>query len=102
MTEEEIIKEFVSIEQVDVEVVLSVCVIDWRGRSYNPVSYFVEVDRFQGDVSSEETRKVVKTLLRRKKYFRRCVECAELNPQGWMHNSRICQSCAEQNHGIVH
>ena len=34
--------------------------------------------------------------------FRRCEECGESNPPGWMHDVSICQSCAERCHGVVY
>jgi formylmethanofuran dehydrogenase subunit E len=40
--------------------------------------------------------------LRKKQFFGRCQECGELNPSGWMHDSKICQHCAETNHGVVY
>lgn len=102
MTDEEIIKEFISIQEIEGMVVLSVEIIEWPHGPYNPHSSLVEVKRFQGEVNSERTRKAVRAVLRQKKYFRRCMDCGEINPRGWMHDSRTCQSCAERNKGIVY
>jgi hypothetical protein len=34
--------------------------------------------------------------------FTPCAECQSVNPPEWMHDRRICQGCAERNHGVVH
>jgi hypothetical protein len=101
MTEEEIIKEFVSIEEIEGEVVLSVRIIEWDG-PHAPISHSVEVRRFAGHAGDDITKKAIKAVLRKKQFFGRCQECGELNPSGWMHDSKICQHCAETNHGVVY
>ena len=35
-------------------------------------------------------------------YFLVCSECEERTPRRYMHDGRICQGCAEANHGVVY
>jgi len=56
---------------------------------------------------TEEATQVIQSLvdaartIRRSK-FSRCNECGDVKPPEWMHDDRICQSCAEKHHGIVY
>jgi hypothetical protein len=34
--------------------------------------------------------------------YGKCERCDETKPPEWMHNDKICQSCAERHLGVVH
>jgi hypothetical protein len=44
----------------------------------------------------------IQEILDNEQYFKVCQECGKRKPRGWMHNDGICQSCAENNHGVVY
>lgn len=37
-----------------------------------------------------------------KRFFRTCVQCRELCNVGHMHDSKLCQGCAERELGVTH
>lgn len=55
-----------------------------------------------GAVDEELARQMRRTRRLRMRRFRRCAECGEMTPPEWRHGPSICQSCAEQNHGVIH
>lgn len=40
--------------------------------------------------------------LANRKYFRVCEDCGQRVLRGWMHDARICMSCAESHRGVVY
>jgi len=39
---------------------------------------------------------------RRRASFRTCAECGALDSPEQMHDKKICQGCAQQNHGVIY
>jgi len=95
------IREFISVERSQGDVVIRVCQIEWPA-PHSPVSKWTTAKRLGANASEEEIDLAVQGLLEDGRYFRVCVECDEPNPTGHMHDDRICQSCAERNHGVVY
>lgn len=101
MSEEEVIEEFIKVYKDRDQVRFYVRRIDWDG-PHTPITTTVNVSSFDGEMDDEAIRAEVMRISKDSKHFRRCKECGERNPFGWMHDSKICQSCAERNHGVVY
>ena len=101
MTDQEVMDQFIRIAEFKGYLYFIVTKIEWPGPS-EPRSFPEIVSRLEipsdGDPISKEQLRISEL----KKYFRRCEDCRELNPVGWMHDSRICQHCATQNHGVMY
>jgi len=94
-------EDFIQIDKTGGKTQIHVCTITWEG-PHSPVSRWVLAGEFGEEVGADEVEKAVTDLLSDRQYFRVCRECKERNPIGWMHDKRICQGCAERNHGVVH
>ena len=101
MADERITKDFIRVERTVEGVQFFVCSVSWDG-PHTPVMNWSWVTRIGGSVTDEQMAAEVTRILDDRKHFTRCGECRELNPLGWMHDERICQSCAEQNHQVIH
>jgi len=101
MKDTDLRKEFIRIDKTGSGVEVHVCTISWEG-SHTPVSKWVRGQELRREASKAEIDKAVALLLEDTQYFRVCRECDERNPIGWMHDERICQGCAERNHGVVY
>ena len=101
MNNQELIKEFIRIEEKDSQIVFSVRLIEWHG-PHEPVSSWKQVYLLPIESSPKKVEATVQKILNHRSYFRNCDECGEKNPDGWMHNKTLCQSCAEMNHGITY
>jgi len=97
----QIIKEFIKVEKTDRCVKIFVKHISWP-KVYEPHSEWIEGDTLPGKASQSEIQDAVKRVLENDRHFRVCQECGERNPTGWMDNDRICQGCAQANHGILY
>lgn len=100
MNDEDLIAEFVEVRRAEEGVGLWVREIGWQG-PYTPVSSWTLAKTLPATASEDRIETEVRRLLTRKRYFRVCEECGERNPIGWMLDTKICQSCAERNHGVV-
>jgi hypothetical protein len=67
-----------------------------------PTDTWVDYEPIPEDASPADIDAAMNKALADKRYFRRCQKCQTLNPIGWMEDSRICQSCAEQYLGVVY
>lgn len=101
MTDDEVIKEFIHVERKENALVFYATIIEWEG-SHTPVSEPVEVYRSEELLNEKEIQNRVMEITRMRSFFLRCTECGELNPVGWMHDEKICQGCAQMNHGIIY
>jgi len=100
MTDQEIIDEFIEVIEEDAMTRFTVKIIEWPHPA-EPVSRPSVVSEVKGRLSPEQIDKEKLRISRMRRYFRRCVECKQLNPVGWMLDTKICQSCASKNHGVV-
>jgi rRNA maturation endonuclease Nob1 len=62
----------------------------------------VMVSEFATPMTGQQIEKEKIRISKLKKYFQRCQECDKLKPVGWMHDSKICQGCAQKKHGVVY
>ena len=101
MDDEQLIDEFIRTTTSEAGVLIEVRVIHWTS-PYESETVWVPAGRVGGNPPSENLQERVLQVLGDEKYFRICVECNERNPVGWMHDDKVCQTCAERNHGVVY
>ncbi len=101
MNDAELREQFIRVEPSERGARILVCTIDWDD-PHTPVSTWVEGRIMARDTPAADLDRAIDELLAHRRYFRVCEECGERNPDGWMHTDRICQRCAETNHGVVH
>ena len=101
MTDIELREEFIRIEKTQGGIQILVREIRWEG-PHTPISTWAIARTLPATASESEIENIVACVVGDRGYFRACLECGEKKPIGWMHNERICQGCAEANHGIVH
>jgi hypothetical protein len=101
MNDHELRGEFFRIKRASSATRILVREIGWRG-AHAPASSWVAAARLPEGASEADVEAAVLAILQDPKFFRICTECQERHPLGWMHNERICQRCAERNHGVVY
>ena len=94
-------RRFIRVRDSGEHKTIQVLRITWYEPS-RPTSYWRTVVRLPPSASATAVVKARRALLKNPKHFGVCAECGERNPQGWMHDEALCQSCAEANHGVVH
>jgi hypothetical protein len=100
MTENELIQEFTRVQRLKKRIVVQVKWITWP-HPHEPTSRWLTVKKLTSDADDLSIAAERGKILHNLKYFAVCEECHELNPIGWMLDEHICQSCAEQNHGVI-
>ena len=102
MNDADLIAQFIrTIPSADGGTVIEVCTISWP-HPHEPMSTWVVAAELPAGASQDELDRTVRRLLRDRKYFKVCQECGERKPDGWMHDARICQACAEKHHGVCY
>ncbi len=101
MKDQELIRDFTRTEQVDGGLRILVGSVDWDGPAHATLSWSV-ASELPADSSASVVEEAIVEILASPEHFAHCEECGELNPLGWMHDERICQSCAQRHHGIVY
>jgi hypothetical protein len=101
MEEDELRREFIRVDSDTRGRRISVCTIEWPGPG-TPVSTWLTVWELSPDSTDSAVKLEIDGLIRVSEYFAVCVECGQRMPRGWMHDDRICQPCAERNHGVVY
>jgi len=101
MTRQEIIDEFIRVTVTHDSTEIHVCVIGWDSPA-TPISTWVLFQKYEKVLSDKEIEQETNKVLKRKRYFKTCLECNELKPAGWMDSPTMCQSCGERVYGIVH
>lgn len=102
MDDEALCRDFVRIHRVSHEQTdVLVRVIDWPV-PHEPVSSWETWKSMDGQPSRADLDSAFAEILSDARYFGTCAECGERNPKGWMHSKKLCQRCAERNHGIVY
>lgn len=96
-----LLNEFVRIEKTKAGSQLLVRKIVWDG-SHTPSSMWVVAKTLPSHTPEAEIQRSAGAMLKDSRFFRRCTECGERQPAGWMHSGSICQGCAQANHGIVY
>lgn len=101
MNDKELIKEFIFIEKSSDEVKIIVKEIIWP-QTHTPSERFKVAKSFHSKISEEQLESEIQKILKSKKYFGTCSICNEKNPNGWMHDDKTCQSCAEEHLGVTY
>ncbi len=101
MTDSELINDFIRVEKTLAEIRILVREISWDG-PHTPISRWKNGASLSPTVSEADIQDALAGMLDDPSYFRRCTECGNRNPIGWMHDECICQGCAERNHGVVY
>ena len=99
--EKEWANKYIRSIRLDNTIEIQVEIIKWP-HPHTPTSSWHTIKKLDGSTSQEVIDELVENTLIDSRYFKVCNECNERNPIGHMHNNKICQSCAENNHGIVH
>ena len=68
-------------------------------RPHRPITSWEIFKYLPKDSSDDDIQKVIKELLRRKKYFKKCKVCSEVKLTGHF-NWDVCHSCMEKD-GVV-
>ena len=100
MTDQDIIDEFIEVHEEEAMTRFTVKIIEWPHPA-EPVTRLSVVSAYKGRLSPEQIEKEKLRISRMRRYFRRCGECKQLNPVGWMLDAAICQACASRNHEVV-
>ena len=98
MTDDEIKLEFIRLSPDGSR--LQIKTISWDG--HDPMDAWIDFEPIDENASPTDVDAAMNKALADKRYFRRCQKCQTLNPIGWMDDSKICQSCAEQYLGILY
>ena len=93
MNDEQLIKEFIRAERSEHGVEITVCEIEWPTPS-EPVSHWTIVSLLPLDASEAQIDTAVRAVLVDSRFFGVCATCRERNPNGWMHDDTVCQSCS--------
>ena len=101
MNRQQIKREFFKIEKGKILTKLFVKGIKWEG-PHSPTAKWTLINEVDSNSDTEKVDEMIKAILMNEKYFKTCEECGEINPDGWMHDDKICQGCAEKNHGVVY
>ena len=101
MNDEELISKFIKVKQEDNEIRLLVRQIFWP-HPHEPRSRWTVASVLPQASPPQDVDAQIQAILENSQYFKVCQECAKRKPRGWMHNSNICQSCAERNYGVVY
>jgi hypothetical protein len=75
--------------------------ITWEG-PYTLTENWIPITEVDSNADKVKVDELIKAILMNEKYFKTCEEFREINPDGWMHNSMICQGYATKHHGVVY
>lgn len=101
MKDEGLVREFIRLEHADGSLRILVGSIHWDGPAHPTFSWSVACE-LPGDSPVSVVDEETAAILTSPDYFAVCAECGECKPLGWMHDSHICQACAQRNHGVVY
>lgn len=102
MTDSELREEFIRMEErQDGSLVVLIQLIEWQG-PHSPMGRWIVWKEIPIQPSAVERESLAQEAIKDERYFGLCEECYERNPRGWMHSARLCQTCAERNHGVHH
>jgi hypothetical protein len=99
--DDEILAQFTRVVDCGLEVELQVLLISWP-QPHTPHSTWTAVARLPSHLEETEIVRNRRKLLDRLDYFGTCSLCSERKPAGWMHDHKVCQSCAEGTMGVVY
>ena len=73
----------------------------WSG-PHTPTLEWVTYRRWKTLPTDERLKRAREAALAKRAFFRKCELCNETTNIGHMHNSSVCQGCAETKLGVVH
>ena len=98
MTDDEIKLEFIRLSPEGSRLQVKTISLD----GHVPTDTWVDYEPIPENASQTNIDAAINKALADERYFSRCQKCQTLNPIGWMNDSGICQSCAEQYLGIAY
>lgn len=98
--EQELYDDYTRTREEFGKIMIEVAVISWLSPHAPTVTWHI-VFEIPADSEFKDILKARRMVLKRKRYFKKCRECGELNADGHMYDNHICQGCAEQIHGVV-
>jgi hypothetical protein len=101
MNRQQITKEFIKVEKGKTSTKLFVKKITWEG-PHTPTENWISISEVGSNSDKAAVDEMIKAILMNEKYFKTCEESGEINPEGWMHDHKICQGCAAKHHGVVY
>ena len=101
MTDAELLEEFTDVQKRPDGIAIRVCKITWASPS-EPKTEWLTAAILPANATKADVVKARQDSLENKTYFAVCTECRARKPIGWMEDDNICQSCAQQNHGVVY
>jgi len=101
MNDREPAHHFVKLEPVPGALRVLVGAVSWDGPQSPSISWALARE-LPEPVSDDEIDRAVAEVRASADYFATCEECGQRNPLGWMHDERVCQSCAQQTHGVIY
>ena len=101
MTIRELVDEFTDARPTVSGIAIRVRRISWP-LPYEPRSRWCRVKLLPADADETTVMDARRSVLLDARHFAVCGECRQRRPVGWMSDARLCQSCAERNHGVVY
>ena len=100
MTLPEYLAEFINIKPQDDQVEIYFDDFTWDGQT--PVSNEVLLYQMPLTQWKKNKEKYISRILNNKKYFRICGQCGKVKHHSHMHDTYICQECAQKYHHVVY
>lgn len=101
MNDKELIQEFITTIRNNDFTEIIVKEIYWPN-PHTPESKLTIAKTLMGNLTKAEIDEEIVKIINNKKYFGQCKMCDERNPNGWMHDDKICQSCSEEHLGVTY
>lgn len=95
----EVMREFLRTLRTPDYLLIEVLTITWEG-AHTPISTWKPGVTRPATTPENKVQQAQQRLLNTRRWFKVCQECGERQPNGWMHDSKMCQGCAEK-HGVV-
>lgn len=99
--EAELIKEATRVIYHLEAIVIEVAELHWMG-PHTPFEVWHPLSVLSPDISEDVIAAERKAMLKRKRFFSKCTTCSKHVMKGYMHDDKLCCSCAEKNLGIVY
>ena len=100
MTLPEYLAEFIIIRPQGDQVEIYFDDFIWEG--HTPVSHQVLLYQIPLAKWEKDKGKYISRILNNKKYFHVCGQCGKVKHHGHMHDTYICQECAQKYHHVVY
>jgi len=99
VSDQDLMNELTRVARYEDRIAIQVAWITWP-HPHESKTHWHTVRNFKVTENIASINESRKSIINNNNYFCVCSECNERNPRGWMLDDRICQSCAEKNHGI--